>query len=225
MEGNRDAFGGAVAYAEKPREYFSGTRADWVSELPNSSDARILEVGCGAGATGALAMSSGKCGWFSGLELDPEAAQRAEHALSEAVCGDIESLALPWPEHSFDVLFISEVLEHLVDPWSALRKLRPLLKTGARVFASSPNAAHYRVILMLMRGQWRLDSHGTMDRTHLRWFTPKSYRSMFESAGYTVERVGSVERFGLKARVLSHLSFGRAHHLLARQIDLRARCG
>jgi SAM-dependent methyltransferase len=132
---------------------------------------------------------------------------------------------LPWAERTFDVLVMSEVLEHLVDPWAALRKLRPLLKPGARVFASSPNAGHHSVIRMLLAGRWDLDDAGVMDRTHLRWFTPGAYRAMFESAGYEVVLVRPLRRLGMKGRMISTLSAGRAEHLLHRQIYPRSAGG
>ena len=49
------AMSGQLAYAAKDAAYFSGARADFVSRLPKAPDARILEIGCGTGATGALA--------------------------------------------------------------------------------------------------------------------------------------------------------------------------
>ena len=39
-----------------------------------------------------------------------------------------------------------------MDPGAALRKIRPLLKPEALVFASSPNISHYSAIRMLLRG-------------------------------------------------------------------------
>jgi 2-polyprenyl-3-methyl-5-hydroxy-6-metoxy-1,4-benzoquinol methylase len=131
---------------------------------------------------------------------------------------------LPWDENWFDALILSEVIEHLVDPWSVLRKIRPLMKSGARVFASSPNVSHFSVLRMLWRGDWTLEDSGLMDRTHLRWFTPRSYRELFESTGYRVDSVRELAPFGRKARFVNKVTFGRWRHLLTYQIDLRAHC-
>jgi 2-polyprenyl-3-methyl-5-hydroxy-6-metoxy-1,4-benzoquinol methylase len=102
-----------------------------------------------------MALASGKCQAYCGVELFDRAAAIASQTLTQVVVGDVEKVELPWKPTSFDALIMSEVLEHLVDPWAALRRLRPLLKPGAMVFASSPNASHYEVILMLLRGDWR----------------------------------------------------------------------
>ena len=210
------------AYDAKPQEYFQGARRDYVAELPVNPQAKILEIGCAEGATGYLALRERKCGEYFGVELLPGPASKAKERLSEVVVGNIEMIDLPWPSESFDGLIMSEVLEHLVDPWAVLKKLHPYLKSGAKVFASSPNVSNHRVIRMLMRGDWALTDALIMDRTHLRWFTPRSYAELFESCGYVVDSVGHVGNLSLKAKILSSLSFNRLRHLFVAQIDLRA---
>jgi 2-polyprenyl-3-methyl-5-hydroxy-6-metoxy-1,4-benzoquinol methylase len=214
---------GAAAYAGKSDDYFAGARDDFVSELPDNPHARILEIGCASGNTGALALSQGKCGWYVGVELDESAAQRARAKLSEVIVADVERMELPWPEQSFDALIMSEVLEHCADPWRVLKRLRPLLKPGALFFCSSPNVSHYRLIGMLLKGEWRLEDSGIMDRTHLRWFTPKTYGELVESAGFVLDYVGPIKPFGTWGRIRIALTGGR-YHLFIKQIKIKAHC-
>jgi 2-polyprenyl-3-methyl-5-hydroxy-6-metoxy-1,4-benzoquinol methylase len=214
---------GQEAYSAKTSNYFAGARRDYVAELPFNRSATILEVGCGEGGTGALALAEGKCERYCGVEICGPIAEKAKARITEVVVGNVEEIALPWKQDTFDALIMSEVLEHLVDPWATLQKLRPLLKPGARVFASSPNVSHYKVIRMMLRGDWSLTDFGAMDRTHLRWFTPRAYAAMFESCGYTVSSVRELEPLRPKARVASAITFGRLRHLFVVQIDLRAR--
>lgn len=211
------------SYATKPAHYFAGARADFVEDLPDSSTASILEVGCGSGSTGRLAIARGKCARYCGIELNLQAASAAAHELHEVVHGNVETVELPWAPEQFDALIMSEVLEHLVDPWSTLRKLHPLLKPGGVVIAGSPNVAHYRVIVMLLRGDWQLNDSGLMDRTHLRWFTPRTYERLFIETGYEVLSTILIGQDGLKARIASRLLFGRLDWLWARQIKVKAR--
>jgi 2-polyprenyl-3-methyl-5-hydroxy-6-metoxy-1,4-benzoquinol methylase len=210
------------AYAFKPQGYFAGARADYVAALPVNPNARILEIGCGEGRTGELALTQQKCGTFCGVELTDTAAERARQVISEVVVGSVEQIGLPWPRDFFDVLILSEVLEHLVDPWIVLKRLRTLLKPGATIFASSPNVSNYQVVRMLIQGEWTLTDMGIMDKTHLRWFTPRSYRELFEGCGYVVDYVGSVEMPSRKAKIASWLTFGLLRHLFISQVDLRA---
>ncbi len=91
--------------------------------------------------------------------------------------------------------------------------------------ASSPNVSHYRVVLNLLLGRWTLADKGVMDRAHLRWFTPGTFRTMFENPGVVVEKLGSVAPLGPKAALVNRVSGGRLSHLLIRQINLIGRRG
>jgi 2-polyprenyl-3-methyl-5-hydroxy-6-metoxy-1,4-benzoquinol methylase len=215
---------GEGAYEAKNDKYFAGARKDYVDEFPASPKARILEVGCGNGDTGAYALKSGKCGTYCGVEICERPAQMARGQLSEVLLGDAEKLDMPWPAEYFNGLILSEVLEHLVDPWAVLRKLRPLMAKGALIFASSPNVTHHSVVRMMLRGRWDLADKGIMDRTHLRWFTIQSYRDMFESTGYRVDRAGPLSRPGWKGKMINIMTLGRFTHMFAQQVSLRAHC-
>lgn len=196
---------------------------DYVAAMPANASASVLELGCGFGGTGALALAEGKCNCYVGIELDQRAAQIASTKLSEVLVGNIETLPLPWSDPRFDVLVMSEVLEHLVDPWSTVRKLVKLLKPNGLLLASSPNVSHYRIIANLIRGQWDLAECGVMDRTHLRWFTPKTYTEMFEAAGISIESCGPVTPFGYRTKVVDWLSGGKLRHLFIVQVNIVGR--
>jgi SAM-dependent methyltransferase len=219
-----DAAAGMVAHYEaKSDSYFAGARADFVAELPVDAHARILEAGCGSGDTGRLALAAGKAGHYAGIDISEKAAAKARAILSEVVVGDVERMALPWEASSFDALILSEVLEHLIEPWTALSRLSGLIKPGGLALASSPNVSHYHVVASLLRGSFDLADQGTFDRTHMRWFTPRTYAAMFEAAGFRVETVKPLTPFAPRTRALSRLTGGRIDHLFMRQIWLKAR--
>ncbi len=214
---------GTDAYLAKKTDYFQGMRADFIAALPAAPDASILEIGCSEGSTGALALQQGKCRRYVGIELHEPSAEVARTRLSEVLVGDIEKMDLPFAPASFDALIISEVLEHLVDPWATLARLAPLVRAGGLVFASSPNVSHHTVIRALLAGRWDLTDQGVMDRTHLRWFTPSSYAAMFEGAGFGVEEVAPVRPFGWKPKLINRLTGDRWRHLFMNQNSLRGR--
>ena len=213
----------ASAYIGKPARYFTGARRLFIDDLPAAPAARLLEVGCGNGATCAYAKATGKAGWCAGVELCPEPAAQAAAAVDQVILGDVESADLPFPPQHFDALILSEVLEHLRDPWAVLQRLHALLKPGAWVMAGSPNVAYYKILLMQLRGRWDYEPMGVMDRTHLRWFTAATYRQMFEECGYRVEWAGPARSLHFRERVANVLSLGTLQHTLHQQIYLRAR--
>jgi SAM-dependent methyltransferase len=212
----------ALDYAGKPDTYFAGARRDFVKRLPTDPDARILEIGCGSGDTAALAIADGKAGYYAGVELFPAAADAARNIMNEVVVGDVERVALPWPAESFDAAILSEVLEHLQDPWSVVRRVAGLLRPGGLVLASSPNIAHWRMLAEIARGRFDLADSGPFDRTHLRWFTPSTFARMFEEAGFEIEHIGPVTPFAARTRALCWLAGGRLDHLFMRQIAVVA---
>jgi SAM-dependent methyltransferase len=212
------------AYAAKSNLYFIGARRTFLDLLPSNPQARLLELGCGNGNTAAAALAERKCGWACGIELCEAPAAQARAKLNQVIVGDIEHLSLDLPPASFDVLLMSEVLEHLRDPASVLRRLRTLMKPGAIVLAGSPNVCHYSIILMLLRGRWDYEPEGIMDETHLRWFSPATYRQLFEKAGYVVDRVGPAWPLRWKQRLANVLLLRRFEYLFHTQIELRAHC-
>ncbi|TYO66829.1 class I SAM-dependent methyltransferase [Bradyrhizobium hipponense] len=209
-------------YEDKPDDYFKSVRLDIIADLPAGHKLSLLEIGCGYGATLAEAKRQGKAARIAGVEIDPKAAAQARRTVDEIIVGDVELIELPFAPYSFDVLILSAVLEHLVDPWQTLKRLHPLLKIGGLIYASSPSVAHITVLRMLLRNRWDYAERGRLDRTHLRWFTPETYCEMVERAGFKVHWVRPVEKLTGKQAVADLLTLRRFSHLFTSQIFLKA---
>lgn len=209
------------SYAHKSDGYFTGERRDFIDPLPSRA-LRILELGCGDGANAAYARAAGKVGYYAGVELFADAARRAEAHMDALHVGDVEQLDLATLGHDFEVVIMSEVLEHLIDPWAVLRGVREVSAPDATILASSPCVCHFSTVLMLIRGRWDLADAGRMDRTHLRWFTPSTYAEMFESCGFRVDTVERMNGLTRKHRAAMKLLPERYHHLFTGQMRLRA---
>lgn len=205
-------------YTVKSSAYFAGVRRDFLDLLQRRPPGAVLELGCGFGETGAAALAEGLCRTYSGIEIATKAASVARENLTEVLEGDVERMALPWPESHFDAVLMSEVLEHLVNPWDVVDRIARHLKPGALVVASSPNVAQIRVIRGLLNDRWELTDSGLMDRTHLRWFTQRTYRRMFEDAGIRVDRVRPMAPPGRWGTLFNTVTFGKYRHLTMRQI-------
>jgi len=125
-----------------------------------------------------------------GIELDPEYARDAERRLDQVICADVataleDSDALG----RFDCVIAADVLEHLVDPWGALRRAADLLEPGGTAIVSLPNVRYLLTFWRLIRGgRWPREPAGPFDATHLRWFTPLDARELLHQAGLVVER-------------------------------------
>lgn len=171
---------------------------------------RVLDVGCSSGYLAAPVAARGNT--VVGIELDPAAAREAERFCERVLVGDVETMELPLPPASFDVVLCGDVLEHLRDPGAALARLRPLLVPGGRLVLSTPNVANWAIRLSLLAGRWQYTDRGILDRTHTHLFTRRSLVATVEGAGYRVERVdfsvpvpGSSDRLDAVARLVGRL--------------------
>jgi SAM-dependent methyltransferase len=152
--------------------------------------ARVLDVGCATGYLAARLTARG-CS-VTGFEVDAGSAALAEEHCERVIVGDLESAddraAIPG---GFDFVLLGDVLEHLVDPWAALRFVRGRLAPGGVAVASIPNVAAWTVRLALARGSWAYTETGLLDRAHLRFFTRRTAHELVRGAGFAIER----ERF------------------------------
>ena len=139
-------------YADKTDNYYTNARHDMVAMLETIRTSAILEIGCGSGGTGVAALAAGKAGRYVGIELMPEIAEEAKAVLSEVIVGNVEHMDLSAYAGQFDALILSEVLEHLVDPWGTVTRLAACLRPGGAVLASSPNVSHRSMIVKLFNG-------------------------------------------------------------------------
>lgn len=173
-------------YEDKADWYFSLVRTDIAPLLPQRAH-KVLELGCGGGATLAWLRQTGRAEHTTGIELMPAAAAAARGRVDRLMEGDLEGLLPGLEDASFDLVLCLDVLEHLVDPWSALRRAHRLLRPGGRVIVSLPNVRHYSVVLpLLLAGRWRYRDAGIMDRTHLRFFARGGARELVRDAGFEI---------------------------------------
>ena len=118
-----------------------------------------------------------------GIEMDAGAAGKARERLDTVLLGDLATVDLaPIADRPFDVVLLIDVLEHLVDPVAALRRMTALLKPGGLVVASLPNVAHVWVIANLLAKRWPQKDRGIFDRTHVRFFAKRDMIVLLRSA-------------------------------------------
>jgi SAM-dependent methyltransferase len=201
--------------------YFDAERWDMLAELAPPYG-RVLDVGCGAGATGRSLRERG-AELLVGVEPNAAAAEAARSVFDVVHEAPVEELlesgALEGP---FDVILLYDVLEHLVDPAAVLEGLRPLAAPNARLHVSVPNVRHWSLLRDLVaRGTFGYTEWGHRDATHLRWFTPRDIEQLVRASGYEVERSDS-RVFGRSAAI-DRVTFGRLRQWLALQWHVLAR--
>jgi SAM-dependent methyltransferase len=203
-------------YTAKARGYFQYTRVDMAAMVLGKGH-QVLDVGCGAGRTGALLKAEGKAQRVIGVELIPSVADEARQVLDDVICGDIEQVTWPYATGTFDYILFGDVLEHTIDPWRVLARIGPLLAQDGFIVASVPNVRNWHVLAqLLLAGDWAYGADGILDQSHLRFFTRKSCTRMLREAGYEVVEVRPLFQ-RRRHRLASQLTLGAGSELLARQ--------
>ena len=199
----------AQHYAGKGRAYFQGVREE-ILPLISHSNGRVLDVGCGEGATLAWLKGIHPCTETVGIEFVDRAAAVARNVADHIVCADIERDPVEFPSDYFDLILCLDVLEHLQDPWATLRRLVNWLAPTGKIIVSVPNVRYRGVLVdLVLRGKFEYQDFGILDKTHLRFFTRASCRSLLESADLSVIHVmTNPARIGGKAAVFNALSLG-----------------
>ena len=172
-------------YENKPQGYYDNVREEMLKYLPETAK-KILDVGCGNGAFASLVKQKNDAEVW-GIELMENEAKIAVDVLDKVFVGNCEKHIDGLPKHYFDVIYLNDVLEHLVDPYSVLETLKSKLAPNGVVISSIPNVRFFRTFSKVVFSKdWKYDEFGIMDKTHLRFFTGKSIKRMYEELGYTI---------------------------------------
>ncbi|MBI4276791.1 methyltransferase domain-containing protein [Candidatus Uhrbacteria bacterium] len=118
-------------------DFFMDAIEVWSRAHPGVTPA-ILDVGCGNGNI-ALPLAS-KGWWVDGIDTDAQSIaavnERNVFPTLHVAVADIET----WkPERTYDVILVSEFLEHVADPGRVLAKAATMLTSGGLLIGSVPN--------------------------------------------------------------------------------------
>lgn len=179
-------------YKEKEKEYYSVVRSDLVDFIPGNLK-KVLDVGCSNGNFGLMLKEQFKVEEVWGIEPFEESAIEASQKLNKVFHLPIESALESLEGNTFDCIFFNDVLEHLVDPYSTLSSVKKFINPSGYLFASIPNILQIETLYKIIKNrEWKYESHGIMDKTHLRFFTKKSIIEMFNDAGYDIKLIEGI---------------------------------
>lgn len=138
------------------------------AEVPEA--AMVLDVGCNDGAMMTLLKNAKRCD-VTGVDISETALAEAKKQGLNAIFADAEEL--PFPDKSFDVAILREVLVHIHEPLKALKEIRRVLKPSGFLLGSAPHANIERVA-------W------DDKRLHHRYYTEETIREHLSASFDTV---------------------------------------
>lgn len=128
---------------------------------------RLLDVGC---AFGAMLQAAAAAGYEPfGVELNPAAVEKAWQHSQNVHCGELGRAG--YDDETFDVVTMTDFLEHVRDPFSTLAEARRILKPGGVLLITTPNVGAFGV--KLLRRHWM---HYKTE--HLFYFNRKTLRRL-----------------------------------------------
>jgi malonyl-CoA O-methyltransferase len=111
---------------------------DFLSE--DLKNKKLLDAGCGTGWFSQRAVERGAI--VTSMDIGPKLLKKvAKKCNSERVVGSI--MTMPFKSETFDFVVSSEVIEHVPDPFLALRECYRVLKPGGTLVISTPNKFWY----------------------------------------------------------------------------------
>lgn len=148
---------------------------EWAVENLLVEGDRFLDLGCGTGYGSVLVAGAGAS--FDGVDASPAAIEHARrsyaHPNARFFVGDLmQTLPPDLRPGSYDVVFSSEVLEHVVDPFTFARVMADFLRDDGHCFVGTPNRL------------WSLDNMPEgrlMARSHVMEFTPAALEQMLRT--------------------------------------------
>jgi SAM-dependent methyltransferase len=158
-----------------------------------ASPAVILDVGCGDGSALAAAKEHNPDHRFAGIDWSADALRQAKARRLTVVRGSVDP-RLPVADGAADVVIMSELIEHLVDPDGAVAEVRRALRPGGDLLLSTPNlAAWYNRGLLAVGIQpvfSEVSLRGVFGRPgrvvagHLRLYTRRALTEFLTASGF-----------------------------------------
>ncbi|MFC1608239.1 class I SAM-dependent methyltransferase [Candidatus Latescibacterota bacterium] len=164
-------------------------RLDFILDMLTYDRAIILDVGCGPGVQ---FISHTKQHDFTGIDISAVTLKKAQKNGYKTVCYDL-SKGLPFEKNSFDIVILSDILEHLMDPLYLMNEAKRVLKENGKLIISVPNHFFLLNRLRILCGYGLIlpwENHqlyNDWNYFHIRFFRWRSICSLLEHCNLEIE--------------------------------------
>lgn len=173
---------GDLGHKNEPYEYKPSPDSSHgiVLELaPAAGGLRVLDVGCGPGWVASELRRRGHHVTGVDLVADESIAERTDRFFE----ANVESGLPDGVGGGYDVIIAADVIEHVRNPDELLADLAGRMSRSGMIIASVPNFGHWYPRARTAAGLFDYDQRGILDRTHVRFFTRRSFRRAVANTG------------------------------------------
>jgi SAM-dependent methyltransferase len=162
----------SAGFGESAARVYTNAGNPALLQLVAASARRVLDVGCGAGDNAALLRARTPAVEIYGITASSAEAALAARHMTQCWVADLEQ-GLPAAAQAlcYDAVVFSHVLEHLRDPAELVRQAAACLRPGGTCAIAVPNVMMWRERAKFLVGRFEYQASGTLDSTHLRFFT------------------------------------------------------
>jgi len=161
----------------------------------SSDGLRLLEIGCGHGN---LLLEARARGYHvHGIDYSDDAVAVTNQKLGFEAVRVAKTSVAEFPENSFDVCILADVIEHVRDPWSFLTQIWHMLDDQAVVFIATPNVEC--ISARILRRHWV-----EFKQEHLFYFTGKTINRLLSQAGYVDIEIFRGQKVLTPAYIFAH---------------------
>lgn len=152
---------------------------DWIE-----SGSKVLDLGGGDGHLGELLTKAKGCK-VTVMDLSAKAIKIAQERGLNAQVGNLEE-KLPFTDNSYEVVILSEVLEHIINSENLIKEASRVSKK--MIIGSVPNTGFYKYRRQLLFGhfpcQWFISP-----TEHLRYWTVKDFKKMIADLNLNLKTI------------------------------------
>jgi SAM-dependent methyltransferase len=160
------------------QEYARTSKLFTLRCVPDGGGLSVLDVGCGTGDNSERIAAKGHT--VRGVDISANAIERYCRRGFEGRVVDLER-GLDFPAESFDLVFCSEVIEHLAAPEVLARETFRVLRGGGHLVVSTPNSAFW---LYRMLGLVGFTVSELQHPKHVQFFSRRSLHRLLVGVGF-----------------------------------------
>ncbi len=159
-------------------EIFRSSKQYLIDCVPDRGNFEILDVGCGSGTNSKALAAKGHT--VHGVDLSEAAVKRYCSRGFDGRVSDLER-GLDYPDAMFDIVFCSEVIEHMTSPEILAAEMWRVLRPGGSLALSTPNSAFW---LYRLLGLFGYTVSELQHPKHFQFFSRRSLISLLKGAGF-----------------------------------------